>query len=98
MDYCVKTCHRMFCPKISQKPHREVGFSNIRVSKKAEIFLSVLFMRIFTVTVSDPRRGKKKQSNRCWLQVDKIKYTSIQKCRRCLEKQEVHAIALEICF
>ena len=81
-----------------RKNHTEKSdFSNVQVSKKAEVFLPLLFIRIFTVTVSDPRRGKK-QSNRCWLQVDEIKYTSIQKCRRCLEKQEVHAIPFEICF
>jgi hypothetical protein len=45
-----------------RKNHTEKSdFSNTQVSKKAEVSLSLLFIRVFTVTVSDPRREESNQ-------------------------------------
>jgi hypothetical protein len=47
-----------------RKNHTEKSdFSNVQVSKKAEVSFSLLFIRIFTVTVSDPRKEKCNQIN-----------------------------------
>jgi hypothetical protein len=87
-----------FVQKYRKNHTEKSGVLTYEWVKKSRSVLSVLFILIFTVTVSDPRREKKKQSSPCWLQVDETKYTSIHKCRRCHENQEVHAIPLEICF